>query len=382
MKETLFNRKLYLTIVTIYIVTKIFSFTYIDQIIPSFSSIVKFIDWLIIGLLIIVFLRNFKIKKNNFFPLLKFILITLFLALIILKNKDVSLLQLYLLVISYPEDLDYNDLINLLLKVNTIVIILIIVLSQLGIIDDYIFYQRNSLRHGLGFVSANAAANIITCTLFVYLLFKNTKHKFLKSFFSLILLIVIYFITGSRFAFFGGMLSIIFSLFVNYFSRKKIISNAIVRSSKVLFFILLIFSLLSTIYFKNNFGSNTYYELNSIFSGRIGAMVQYYDKYGFNIIGQPIETVGIRESLNKGIKWNGIDNSYVSYTLKYGIIFMILSGIFFYKLLNNGNNKLEISLYAILIFIMGITENIMFLPYYNVLLFILPYYIKNEKKGI
>ena len=379
-KKEKFIKNIYMYLIFIYSFINILSSTYIDYVIPSYNTIYIFIQNLLILTFAFIFiiLISHKITKKSIIVIYSILMLTI---IILLKNRDKSLLLLITMLISFPKTIDIKKLCITIVKANALAIITTITLCKLNLIKDYVFMQRGVFRHGLGFVSANALANLITATLLIYILYKKNNWKLHDTIFWLLILILTNMQTNSRLALLLGIFGVFFATVSKYIAQKKIITNIIFKITKYIFPFLFVSLILLTLYMDSITYNQAEYKLNELFSGRLFQMVDFYRQYGIHLIGSPIFTLGIKNAVETGVKWVGIDTSYMNYTLRYGLIFMICLGCLYMKLGKRikQKNMLYEAIYVITICIMGITENILLIPYFNFSLFLI---VKAKKEDL
>lgn len=372
---------LYVLLACLHSIVKVMNSTYIERImglpLSTISSIITYASWIF---LTIIFFSQNKISKKRF---LSYVLILGIISLISLFIFDRTILTITFFIISYQKNINIHELGNKIFKCNMFLIITIIILSLIGLTTNYTFYQHGVLRQSLGFVSANACANTIVINYMLWSLISKKKNSFLKNGIWLTFLIVIYKITNSRMAFFMGIVSMLTNIFETKYVKKEKIVNAIYISSKYIIAFLFIICIFSTVYFNKNQGSKIYNTINDITTGRMNWVQNYYNDYGINLFGQKIKTVSLKQRLNTNETWTNIDNSYMSISIKYGIVFLLGFTILYIKVGEYARNKenYRVALYIFLIAIMGLTENILLTIGYNYSLFIIGKMLaENEKK--
>jgi hypothetical protein len=371
---------LYMICLILYSIIKIISISYLDTVIPFFNNISLTIEYVIIISLLLLFIMKRKISVKK---LLLTISIITILLLIFIYNQDRNLLLVVLFIITFPEKNNIKKYLKNQLVINSIGIVLILLACRFGIIQDYTFIQRDSIRHSFGFVSANAFSNFLTATLFMYTYIKKDEMKLHNVLISLIILFIVYHFTYSRFAFYFGILNIlvvyIYGRLINK-NKGHTFATSILTLSKYLFAILLLLSICGTIFFSKRTGTETFIKINDFFTGRLQEMVNFYDEYGFHLVGRKITTVGVKDTITSGATGARIDTSYINGVLRYGIAFMFLLSHLYYKLGNylKENKKVYEAIYVLFICIMGFTENIIMMPYFNISLLFIAEMINKE----
>lgn len=348
-----------------YSVILILNSTFFDFLFPFFNVVVKLAKYFFVGALLFVFVDS-KQSKNKIVFTFIISIITLFIFCI---HIDKDLIILVLLLISFPKNQNLTKLSHTMSLLNIFVIFGIVILSKLGFLADIVTVQHGTVRHSLGFVGANAFANCVASSIFIYLYSKKNNIKLINAFLIFLLMILIFSITNSRFAFYFVVFDLIISLVMkNNLEKDNFFKKIIYFLSKYLFPFLLFFMIAITIYFSKNSNSELYLKINGIFTGRIWQSVYFYNKYGLSLLGHEIEIIGVKEAILSGKSWFGIDTAYLNYSLRYGLLFMIFFAVLYIKLGDRIKKKKDFyaAIYIVLICIMGITENILFLPNFNI----------------
>ena len=362
--------KIYCILVAIYSFSSVLLSTYIDNLFFNYSQFYDFLRYTLIFAFLVIFILNIRCTKKTFAFI---ILFCMFIGVVLMNNTDKSFLLIILILISFPKNMELQKMSKLLFDTNVFTILLVAFLYKVGFINEYVFIQRGVTRHSLGFVSANALSNLITSTLLLHIYYKNDRWNIIKSLFWCIVLLLIYRLTYSRLALILGMTSLIFITFYKFIKNNKIIKNILFFCSKYIFPFLFMTLTLLTIYLSVKQMNSFFNEINELFSNRLCQMIDFYRKYGIHLLGQPIETVSIHYVAENGGVWLGLDTSYMNYLLRYGFIFMLLISYCYIKSGNFIKKKdlLIDAIYIIFICIMGITENILLIPYYNLSMFII-----------
>lgn len=372
---------MYIFLVCIYSMMSILNSTYIDELIPSYGIIYGFCQNIFIIAFTLIAVLNIKLTKKKF--IIAYCLLVLAL-LILFENTDKSLLLLITMLIALPNDINLSKLASSIIFTNICTIASIILLCKLGIIRDYTFIQRDALRHGLGFVSANALSNLVTATIIMYIFHKKEKIKVYNIILCIITLLVISNVTNSRMALLLGCISLGISFtLIKLCNNTCKITNCIYFIAKYIFGALFIMSIIVTIYISSIPYNNTLLKINELSTGRLNQTIEFYNRYGIHAIGKPILTVGIKKAALSKVKWLGLDTSYLNYTLRYGVLFMVVLSLMHVKIGSIfKKRKLAFeAIYVIIICFMGITENILLLPYYNFSLFLIAKNLKCEEEG-
>lgn len=377
-----FINNIYVLLVCLFCLMSILNSTYINDIIPSYGKIYSNFQNIFTILFTILALLNMNFSKKKLLIAYSFIIV---LFVILLQNNDKTLVILASMVLALPSNLKISNLSKKIILTNFLTISSVVFLCKIGVLTDHHFIQRGTIRHGLGFVSANALSNLVTATIVMYIFHKKEKFSFINAVICCCILITTSYLTNSRLAMYLGFASIITSFVLSKTVKKEKsnFNNLIFLFSKNIFFIFSILSIIFTIYICSIPYNNILSDLNELFTGRINQMIDFYNQYGIHLVGKPIFTIGIKQALESGQKWVGIDTAYLNYTLRYGVIFMFFMSILYRKMCQKlqKNSLIFESTYVIILCIMGITENILLLPYYNFAIFLIASCLKQENEG-
>lgn len=276
---------IYLLMLDIYIVYCVASASYMESIVfIPISLLERFCRY---AVPIILMINYFLTTMERRITVRKFLLSVLLVILLILQMtyvKSSSLINTILFMINYPLSIEPKRLAKKIWPVYLVTIAYIIICCQLGLIENYVRVRggTESIRVALGFVSANALANTIAIGYLIYTYYKIDKWRKENSIISVVLALVLYFVTYSRYA----TLIILFVALIGAFYKKLSISrfaNTIYWLSSYLFCILFVLAYFVTIYFSDKVGSPMYLTLNMIFSTRLRWMIYYYNRYGFSL---------------------------------------------------------------------------------------------------
>ena len=317
----------------------------------------QLVKYTCILLLLIYAFYKFKFKKNVLLGIIIFGGIFFINAVL----NDFSLVMMLLFVVLFPNNLDPKILGKKIVCVLLFTYIFIIILAALGIINNYVEYRflDNTIRFAMGFVSPNACATYFLYVVLIAIYSWEPKSwKLYVLCLYIFMISYIYVMTDSRMA-------MIYELFLFVF----IISEKIGNKRKYEFFypavciaFLLMMSLsIMVIIFFADYQNEWYIILNQLFSSRLGSIVNFYNEYGINLLGNSIETHGIREATMHSVKWAGIDNSYVYLLIKYGIIIFVVFFVGFIYTARQMKKRKDYlgALYLVFICLIGLTENVM-----------------------
>lgn len=237
----------------------------------------------------------------------------------------------------------------------TQLIISLVVLTGVltGVVEDYIWINRERLQHFLGFNYSNTLPGIYFFLLLQYLYLKKGKLTF-KGYLPLMLLAFgLYQKTTSRLNFIMSACVLSFFLFYNkWFASGKIIKKHKKTIMCLPFLVAVLSMVVATIY---NESVEIWRKLDSLLSNRLSLSHSGLLKYKITIFGQSINWIGNTiESLTDGYKgnYNYVDNAYIKMLLDNGILFSLLILLMYAILLKKSIERKEFYLTWVIIFIL------------------------------
>lgn len=225
------------------------------------------------------------------------------------------------------SDLEFDSIASFSYRLLFICILFVVISSQIGIIDDYVYYMSGQPRHYLGFLYALQPAGLMFELVALNLYLHRNRKKNRQLILLIILGVIIWRMTKSRLTFFLEIILIVFDFI--YKKRRKIRNNkAIIFLEKASFPLCAGISFYFAFTYQNSSWKRV---LNQFFANRMGLAKASIDKYGIHLLGQKISWYGM--GLNQHGErtldnvWNGydwVDNSYIQMFQLYGAIIAIL----------------------------------------------------------
>lgn len=315
---------------------------------------------IVVGILINVFLVFYSSKKYHI--LILFLLTIIFILPITVFNREILSISFYLLFLFVLNShlVDSKTFIRVDLKMRLILIVLIILMYTLGLFPPitYVlttpFMRGGSLRYALGFNHANTLAMFSFSILLSFILcFEKMKKRFLVVVCFLALSLFIFKLTNSR-----EFISLSFvTLLLYYFGNVKFLHKLMKYISYPSFFIALLSGLCFLL--AADINSPFFYWVNEITSNRI--LIQYEA-----IIYYPIDWMGYISTPLLDLYKINIDNMYMGYLVRYGIIGFLLFILFIFssikKSLKYGNYYSNICVILIPMAFITMNTNILFAP--------------------
>lgn len=296
----------------------------------------KILYTIIIGIfsLCIISVINDKFNKNSF---IKLLILLVFGSFSMYKLVSVNFIFPILIVLTHYNE-DIKQIINKFLICLIIGFITTIILNQLGIISSHnlIRYKDGGIviRHSLGFIHPGFVGLYFTFIMLAY--YYVRKINIYKTFITIGLIILIYYISDSRIAL---VCQTIFLILYNIKIKKieKIIK-------KLLPYMFIIFTAITLVAIQLYYMYNLEI-LDAIFSKRLSIYYSYIIE--MNLLTSPL---GI------GLQSLALDNYYLAVFLYFGYIGYIIWAIFNVCSLKKITQNYKLCLIQLVIFIYGLAD--------------------------
>ncbi len=302
----------------------------------SISNVVMNI--IIIGALSGLLFKLIILDKYNLIEIVIFILFIL-ISLISGYVSDQSNTLMYSIIIIAAKDIELKNIVKNYFYTTASLMIIITMLSFLGVVSDLLFLRDNGYRHSLGlqYPTVYAAKVFFLCT--AYFFIRDFKLTFKETIAILCLAYFTFYYTGGRVDVFLLVILTVFLYLFKYVDMEylKPLGFIGIFSPIIATFIAWI-----TAKYYNPL-SVFYYDLNSLFSGRLILGQQAIQTYPIKPFGQVIYEQGLGgiQGLHNFVnKYFFIDSSYLALLLKNGWIFYIfLFSLLTYKLFDYYKKK-------------------------------------------
>lgn len=306
---------LFYPIFAIYIIACIFSLSALADH-AVFSLAIKGLKYLCyLGCVIKLLLDGFSEKKIWYF-----IVIALF-AVLITVSTGSTMYFLFFLVIMAAKNVNLVWAMKVACWVQGLCLLAIIGLSQLGIIEDYIFDPNGRVRHGLGFSWTTTGAILLFFFELTYLYLRREKAHLIEYVILELISFWLYVQTNSRMCFALSTVFMIWMYIMKYYWQnhaKQIRHNKIVIALPTIICLIAIY-----IHVGYNSASALWVKLNDGLSGRLQLGQSAFQKYGVPLFGQKITWVGYGMGAVVG-EYNYVDCSYMQILIQYGLIALII----------------------------------------------------------
>lgn len=307
-----------------------------------------------------IFLEGFE--KKNLFMMIGMMGIS---VLSFLSSSNITMV-LYMVLFAAAYNLQGEQFLKVSICVQGFLLTLIVIGSQIGIIEDYIFTPESRLRHGLGFSWTTTSAILFLFIVFEYIAVRKEKIKYIEFVILEVISFVLYVLTDSRMAFALCSVYLVFNLLIKLFHYRFRITQFFKKLFVLVPSALCVFAIL--IHYFYNPDNATWRKFNDLLSGRLRLGRQGIADYGISLFGTPIEWVGYSADAVEGT-YNYVDCSYLQILLEYGLLFLVMViaiyTLIIHKAVKNENYLLLWSVIFVLVF--SITEprlmNLSFNPF-------------------
>lgn len=279
-------------------------------------------------------IRNFNKKQYFIAGVVIVALVSIVANLVLTRNKALFFL---LFTLVYASCFEFDDVVNTLFSTQFISLILIVTLSSLGLMHDYVNNRADgTMRHSLGFGYPTYLSQFIMFLILYYSYKKDFKISPEKLGLYQLLIVFVYFLTDSRTELLVSecILICIFMKSTGILGRFKNIVEFFKKAFTVCFplypigsfVIVMLYGLVFNTMNVNGIVFKIAQKLNNIFSNRLYQTFYDFKRYGFSLFGSNIDLVGY--SLTKGnedaiIRSNFIDNEYMRILFENGWIFFV-----------------------------------------------------------
>lgn len=271
------------------------------------------------------------------------------------------------LLIIAAKDADGEDILKASLVARSILLALTVILSQCGVVTDYIFDVSSRSRHGLGFSWTTYAPVMF---FFLVLCYACLRREKVSLFDVLVIEAVNYWMfrkTNTRLVFLMTAVFAVIVYIMGLYIRNNQCRYKTSKVEKMLITVPVLCCVLGIVIHAAYTPYNHFlYRLNTLMSTRLVLGHNAIIKYGITLFGQPIRWVGQSRNSTGGL-YNFVDCSYLQILLEYGILFLVIVVLLYtmimYKAVRSKNRYLELSILFICIFC--ISEARLFTLQYN-----------------
>lgn len=257
----------------------------------------------------------------------------------------------FVIILLYCKYEEFNVIVKTDMYIKTILFIVLILLSFVGLTNDFEIYRGENARYSFGFFHPNTFSMYVTILFMEYFyVFKNKLKLRFWLLIGIILSGIIIILADSRTA----VVCLIMFLIYLIFEKRIILKAKLVNIIKNLYLILLILSIVLTMLFPRNI--KVIYKIDTFISGRIWIQNKYMNAYDVTLFGNKMEFD------------RTLDNVYIRYLLNYGVLATLALDYMYRTIIKNAYRNKNILICAIftIIALYGLMENVMFDITFNI----------------
>lgn len=299
---------------SVYLILGIIESSFYAIYVQNYSKII-----LLSCIILLVLGESITFRVNYKDMMLGIVLIACFVYLYLFIGLGVSLIPLFMYS---TRNIDITGIIKISYIISVILLIIIILSSYLGVIENYIYYDTTRERQYLGFRYALYPSSILCNIIFLKVYLEKERISWKSIILLLISSYILYTLTDSRLTFVLGLLILVFSAVnkINPSICEKILSRLLIFSY--------VFVGIISLYFTLNYNHLIDWQenLNEILGGRLSLGYSTLEFYGYGLFGREVELVGNGLDVNgivNSSSYNYVDNLYVQLLLKTGVLFLV-----------------------------------------------------------
>lgn len=288
--------------------------TIIPQILFDFIKYISLI-------LIILYFYSYSIEKRKI-PLVIILGFLIFLSSIFSSYNNLLIIFLFIIA---AKNIDYSKINKCYFITSSILLVITILCSLLGIIDNLVYVKDGINRYSFGGTYTTDFAAHVFYIILSFCVYKKGKLNIFNYLIIFIISILLYFFCYTRLD--AGCIIIL--LILNFLYNKKILNFNSLVLKKILpysFPVLGIIIILLTVNF--NYKNPMYDSIDHLLSGRLTIGKMALNKYNIELFGQKIDEIGLGYSTNK-LKgdYNYIDCSYIRILIINGLAVYIIVNV-------------------------------------------------------
>ena len=380
-KKTQIGNHLYYLAYAIWLTVAAIRMTRIDDIVNfRYGVLVKYTMYAVIVLLIgKLLLQKLTVEQLSYMILLALLICG------IGKHTSVSKLWAFFWLtccISYTSE---KKVLWIYFWVHAVLMAVTLSLGYAGMLEDLVYMEGDRIRHSMGYDYCSYASLLLTTLIMVYVYARKHFHWW-EAIVLLAISYAVYMVTDTK----AGLILSVFIIVSVYLIRAFSIAIPVNIFTRILFQggPVLAAAAMGILQYCYRSDHPWMFYLNGLLNNRIDLGRRAYELYDLKWFGQKIEWIGalaLRKNPNQ--IYMTVDNSYLRYTLQYGIVLMVttLVGIVFWqgRLLKQKNTVL---LWISTVFFISCTINPELLSYkaqpFTLLLGYLLVPAKEEKKAV
>ena len=216
-----------------------------------------------------------------------------------------------------------NKILDLFCKLLLSFWVIVVLLSRVGIIKDYIWDIGTRNRHMLGFKWTTTAPILFLFITFTYIALKKGRLRIIESMIFVIVSYWLFVMTNTRLAFALNVFVVVFfCLFGKSINEQKRLPKAFSNLLSLSPFVLcMLVLLLYMLYDPNNV---IMLKMNGLLSNRLALGANAIEKYGLHLFGCQVKWVGWSINTNNSEMYNYVDCSYLQIGIQQGLLVLFV----------------------------------------------------------
>ena len=288
----------------------------------------------------------------------------------------------YTIILLSAKDIDVRKIIKVTCVMQCLVLVALVGLSQMGLVQDYIFDPDTRARHGLGFLWTTTPAILYFFIVASYIYLRQRKIHTIELIVLELINVWFFKMTNTRLCFLLTSVVLIYVFGLRYYLDNK---EEKIQKNKIFVFAPIGACLIAFIIHLGYDATSTgWMRFNKLLSGRLALGLNAVSNNGISLFGKHIDWVGFSYGA-ESVGYNYVDCSYLKIFLDYGVVSLIVILIAYTFIMHEAIKQkdfyLQTMILAIILF--NITEPRLFDLAFNPSLFFAVAYFKDfcaEKK--
>ena len=205
---------------------------------------------------------------------------------------------LYLIMILAAKEVNVRTIVKLTCIIQGAMLLSIVVMSQIGIIPDYIFDASTRQRHGLGFLWTTTGAILYFYFMVLYIYLREERAHLIEYVILEAVNFGLYKLTDARMSFYLSTLLLVYVYVMRFYwqnRKNRIRKNRLLIGAPAFFCILAVAC--QIFYIPTD---ARWQKINSVLSGRLELGCFGWRDYGFSLLGTKIEWIGFSHNATAG----------------------------------------------------------------------------------
>lgn len=275
-------------------------------------------------------------------------------------DKEVLILAIFLVA---AKDIPFRNIVKIAVGIGTAIMVVAFVASQVGIVEDLVYFDRGSYHHALGIsYTTDMEAHVLFLLLGFFYLMKG-KVKIWVNVLLLVGVSLIFYFVRARNNYICMIFLILGSMFYRLMEEKYGSTEGYKKWSHILAVCMsmaFIIGAAAMVYWTIRYepGNPFYDKLNQFITGRLYLGHQGYVNYGVSLWGQVIPQIGA----GRTSEWQGgyffLDSSYILVLLEKGlVVFSMMCVISTYAGLKNAKKRVYVTFLLAIIALQCVIEH-------------------------